>query len=333
MLGKLKKYWRKSLIIVLIFFMANFFCPRVLAKTIIEEKTACQYEITVNMVFAFKDDQAKAKADYLLAEWQRGMDIVWNSDFGAKTFVEKCSVDYKFNLRKMAEGKSCTDYSEDHCIAVVSEQVNQRGNLADAVLVTANSGRNSWGEWTTQATALNAAHEVGHMMGLGEEYHYEMNNGKQQWINDNLKDLGPQSIMAKTWGKVAAFQEHTSKIISQAGFNLPIAYLSQPVKQNDIEIFAAYNLSDNTKNLTKVEFSEKAGKKIYLQGPLPEELIGLLIKGETDLSVYLVDQGGKLRHLSNEQIAEKLAGLDWSEKIIWFSDAIIYTYQFGEPIQ
>ena len=67
--------------------------------------------------------------------------------------------------------------------------------------------------------------------------------------------------------------------------------------------------------------------------PEPKKLSGALIKGDTDPAVYLVDQTGKLRYLFDEKIVAKLAGPDWSKKIIWFSDAIIYTYKFGEPIK
>ncbi len=288
------------------------------AQTKIEKQGSCHYNVLVKIVFNFKDQSAKENADFLLQKWLEGMNKIWNGDYGSKNFGN-CFVDYKFELIKMTAGNSCFDYPEYHCINVISDEFNQRGNLADAAMVMANSQQNSWGEWTVNLSALNAAHEAGHMMGLGEEYHYEINNNGRKWFNDNSKEEGPQSIMAQTWGKVAAFSEHTYKVMSRAGFS-PLT--SEICPKNGLDQFKKLSLNFYSSPLANFETRPKI-----------KEFKGALVKGYTDPAVYFVDNQGKLRWLANEEVAQKIAGQDWAAKIIWLNDAIIYTYQFGEPIK
>lgn len=314
----LNKDRRKGLVGVLIFLCLIFSVNSALAQTEISQGDKCSYNIKVKIVFDFKDEKAKVLADSLLAEWQRGMNIIWNSDFGSKISSDNHQLNYNFVLAKMAENKTCLDYPEDHCISVISAEINQRGNRADVAMTMANTFSNSQGEWTTATNGLNAAHEVGHLMGLKDEYHYETVDGKKSWVDDNYKTSGPQSIMAQTWGEVSAFSEQADKIIQSANLNLP-----------------ANEICSQNETLLRQSLVNKfyaTPFKIQAIRPEPNQLLGALIKGETDSAVYLVDQNGELRHLANEQIAEKVGGQDWSKKIINFSDAIIYTYQFGSPI-
>jgi len=179
------------------------------AQTIIDDLGNCSYEIKVSIVFNFAKEIDKAKADSLLADWQKGIESIWAKD-SPRYFATGCQADYKFELLKLPETKTCADYPAYHCINVIEGEKNSRGNLADAKFVIANSGQNSIGEWTTQTTGLDASHEVGHMMGLKDEYHYDNNF----WLNDNFKEAGPQSIMAQTWGNVSALAEHTQQILN-----------------------------------------------------------------------------------------------------------------------
>lgn len=77
----------------------------------------------------------------------------------------------------------------------------------------------------------------------------------------------------------------------------------------------------------------KWGKKVYTDRPNPQDMIGAMVKGETDPATYIVDIDGKLRWLKDEDVAKRLFGDDWDSQITWFSDSIIYTYQFGETIE
>ncbi|MCX6743310.1 MAG: hypothetical protein NT116_03675 [Candidatus Parcubacteria bacterium] len=304
-----------TLVLVFLFYLPS---QNAWAQTEINQPDKCSYNITIKMVFDFKDAAANNLADSLLAEWQAGMDKVWNGDFGSRISSDNYLVNYNFILQKMAEGKTCSDYPQDHCIAVISATNNQRGNRADIAMASANSFLNSQGEWTIATTGLNAAHEAGHLMGLDDEYHYQITNGEKIWVNDNYKESGPQSIMAQTWDDVSALAEHADKIIKNAAINLPAV---QMCTQNEIFLW---------QGLINKFYSVPI--KIKENRPEPKKLSGALIKGDTDPAVYLVDQTGKLRYLANENMAAKLAGPDWSKKIIWFSDSIIYTYQFGVPV-
>ena len=315
-----KKTWFGCLVFVF-FVLSNFWALNAKAQTVVAKKDDCHYQIKVSMVFDFKG-QAIDYADTLLPYWQAGMDRVWNGNHGSKNFGSGCQVDYKFTLKQMADNQTCADFPYDHCFGVVFQSSNQRGNVADAAVVMANGQSNSFGEWTVTTTDLNAAHEVGHMMGLGEEYHYEMINGNKTWVSDNFRKTGPQSIMSKTWGDVTAFSSHTEQIMAMAGITPPAPGLCK-ITQPDL----------TPANFVKVNFYKgKAGQKIYSERVAPHLMTNQAIKGETDNAVYLVDESGQLRWLTNEQVAEKILGKNWSQQIIWFNDAIVYTYKIGVPI-
>ena len=93
----------------------------------------------------------------------------------------------------------------------------------------------------------------------------------------------------------------------------------------------AQNESVELKNLTLKYYSSP--QKSLGAWPNLETLKGALIKGKTDSAVYLVDDNAQLRWLKNEQVAQNLLGADWAKKIIYFDDALIYSYKFGEIIQ
>lgn len=183
------------------------------AKTIISVNENLNYKITVRIVFDFRDDEALKYSDELLVRWKEGMNIIWNnnsSDDIGKIF-------YEFDLIKKESCKTCADYPEYHCISVISDKRNQRGNIADVTFNFPNSGLNSDGEWSIYASDKVAAHEVGHLMGLLDEYHYEYINGEKKWVNDNNKESEQQSIMAQTWGTVTVFSDQINKILKSAG--------------------------------------------------------------------------------------------------------------------
>ncbi|OGY41435.1 MAG: hypothetical protein A2Y82_00770 [Candidatus Buchananbacteria bacterium RBG_13_36_9] len=295
--------------IVLIFLLVGFFQP-VLAQTNATDLGNCSYEIKVKIAFEFAQEISVTQSQELLVKWQDSINFVWNNN-SAKYFNPGCRADYKFELSKLPAGQSCRNQDSIHCFKVMATEKNTRGNIADAQLVLANSGLKSKGEWTTATTGLNAAHEAGHLIGLKDEYHYN-----KVWINDNYQTSGQQSIMAQTWDKVSALAEHSSQILSKAGFT--------PVNLQAQENFI------NLKNLTSQYYSSPLqNKTIYLPA---QEIVGALIKGKTDPAVYLVDKDGKLRHLVNEQVAASIAGNDWAKKIIYLDDSLVYTYQFGEPL-
>jgi len=58
-----------------------------------------------------------------------------------------------------------------------------------------------------------------------------------------------------------------------------------------------------------------------------------MIKITTDPKVYVVDQGGILRWVASEQLANTLYGLNWQDQIDDVPDAYFTNYKVGTPIQ
>ena len=294
------------------------------AKTDIIEISQCNYNIQVSIAFDFEDSIINTET--LINTWHKGMSEIWNDPDASKNFTIGCNANFDFNLIEVAQDKKCLDYPDYHCIKIVASEYNGRGNTADATLVLPNTDKNSWGEWSSRVNEYQAAHEAGHMMGLGEDYHYDLINGEELWVNDNYQSSGPQSIMAQTWDDVAALSEHTYQIIEQAGFELPAFVINENSK-------FLINIEKNIISLDKAAFyPSPTGQIIYTDRINPKELAGKLIKGESDSAVYLVDSNGKLRWVSNEKVAIEKFGNNWSSHIIWFNDSIIFTYQFDDPV-
>jgi len=205
-----------------------------LAKTTVtpDGDDGCSFKVKVQIAFAFLDDGSKAKADDLLKTWGDQMNSTWNGPNGFQTFGDcGCKVTFEFDLKKLPVGTNClTDPGDYHCIHVVDQPVNQRGNRADAHEVPPTGTLNGYGEWTAGISGLEATHEAGHLMGLDDEYHYEDKDGDgaaDTYVNDNPqvdadgKPKDPQSIMAQAWGNVAALQSHIDEIMQDAGMECP----------------------------------------------------------------------------------------------------------------
>lgn len=58
-----------------------------------------------------------------------------------------------------------------------------------------------------------------------------------------------------------------------------------------------------------------------------------MLKITTDPRTYVVDQGGILRHVQSEQLANTLYGLNWQNKIEDLPDPFFINYKLGTPIQ
>lgn len=57
-----------------------------------------------------------------------------------------------------------------------------------------------------------------------------------------------------------------------------------------------------------------------------------MVKITTDPRVYAVDQGGVLRHVGTEQLAQTLYGLNWNNKIDDVPDPFFINYRIGTPL-
>lgn len=216
--------------LAVVFFALFLNLAPVQAKTTVTPSADyCSYTITVEIAFVFLDAGSQAKADDLIKTWTDAMNSFWNGPTGSQTFGEcGCKATFEFKVLKLTKGQACP--AGYHCMNVVDQPSNQRGNVADAYTVPPDGSMNSGGEWTTGAKAADAAHEAGHMMGLDEEYHYEDKDGdgkKETYVNDNPQKnpdgspKDPQSIMAQTWGVTAVLPEHVEEIVNDGGYICP----------------------------------------------------------------------------------------------------------------
>jgi len=58
-----------------------------------------------------------------------------------------------------------------------------------------------------------------------------------------------------------------------------------------------------------------------------------MVKITTDPKVYVVDQGGILRGIATEQLAQTLYGISWKNQVDDIPDAFFINYKVGTPIQ
>ena len=316
---------KRILISLLIILMFLIYCQPADAKTTIENRLDCFYLIKVNIAFDFADDISESQIKTKTNQWLNSMDVVWNNDQSTQ-LNNQCQVKYEFIANVLKPDQTCQDYPDAHCFSVIKDKYNSRGNIADAQIINPNSGYSSWGDWSINISGNTAAHEIGHTMGLYDEYSYQIVDDSKIHVNDNYQSIGSQSIMAQTWGDVAGLAEHTEKIMSLAGINTTEVSAATP--QNEFSEFEPKSINLKLHNF----YSTPDGQNIYLDKIKPELLKGSLIKGQTDPAVYYVDKQGQLRWVKSEQTAQQLFGRDWSQNIIWFSDAIIYSYDFSQEV-
>lgn len=244
-----KRKFKKLTIVLLSIFLVSLVFNPVLSQSTGDVRQAgttvtregCDITVTTYLALAFLDDSSWLNAQQLGNIWVKGMLAVWNEPDFTYGFCE-CPVHFEVVVKTLPRGEKCpqpqdlkTKMPGWHCIQVVSgrerdpkvgwEPVNERGNVADALETPANNG-NGYGEWTTWTSGLDAAHELGHFMGLGDEYHYSDTNGDGQgdtYTNDNPQPSGkPQSIMAQTWGEITVLQEHIDEIIENTNVDCPM---------------------------------------------------------------------------------------------------------------
>ncbi len=89
-------------------------------------------------------------------------------------------------------------------------------------------------------------------------------------------------------------------------------------------------------------YPDFAGVKVITDGQLSSIPLGgnvtyrpgyKMVKVTTDPKVYVVEQGGILRHVTNESLALTLYPINWNDQIDDLPDAFFTNYRVGTPIQ
>jgi len=194
--------FRFSKIIILLFFITIigfFFASDALATTECK-RVGCTITITIKIAFVGATAQQ-------MQNWKNEIETVWNEpDTG------KCECDVKFNVEtKSVPSCQHADAQGQHCVEVTATLPKDSNNVERVafMLGISQSGSSINGTWWTNTSRpiegpftigneppytpqpgenfKDAAHEAGHMMGLGDDY-------------DPATGQYGNNIMGRTWG-------------------------------------------------------------------------------------------------------------------------------------
>ncbi len=115
--------------------------------------------------------------------------------------------------------------------------------------------------------------------------------------------------------------------------NNPAVYYYAPdgkryVFPNQRVYFSWYNSFDGVKTIKEDEMA-----KLPIGGLVTYRPGSKLVTFPTTNDVYVVDQGGVLRKLKDEQMAEELYGPNWTQLVDDINEAFYSSYKFGPPLE
>ena len=178
-----------------------------MATTLTVHRKGCHHLVTTSI--RFQDPKQELDAGSLrarLREWEFGARKLWNGGLGPQAWG-KCQLGFSndWQVGGMASG---------------SHYVQVQGGRGDFLVdMTWLGPASTVGSWHIGSSSTVAAHEVGHLLGLPDEYGYD---AQGKYVNLNKQPGGsPQSILAQTWSPVAALPEHLDKILANWGRHVP----------------------------------------------------------------------------------------------------------------
>lgn len=190
---------------------------------------SCSPSLDLTVLFAFRDKASQAEAESLLASWQSGVNTVWQDATARYGFGDDtCSLLPTIRLLELNVGETCgyLQYRE-HCVDVVHAALNRRGQVADLSQASALRHVAAYGEWTTGTTAIEAAHLIGHLLGLPDDFlQKDISNSRQltrfptpsaEEVTDGVIPSSPMVLDFRAMPSLFPTLEERTTIASAAG--------------------------------------------------------------------------------------------------------------------
>lgn len=161
----------------------------------------CSFTVALNTEFQNSAGLPAGSFSTMVSGWESATEEMWNGPHGHQHF-RCCTVLFAVTSRV---GSGTANF----------HQINVVGGPQTSFVNALGPGCTG-GRWDDLDTGNVVAHESGHLLGLPDEYDYNGPGNTYQNLNPQPEGQ-PQSIMAQTWGDVAALQSHIDAIMNGLG--------------------------------------------------------------------------------------------------------------------